>query len=220
MRVRRAVPVALALAALLAAPSFAAGKKLAPAVPLAWTDISGDANGLNDQGGIVPASPGDTATPSDYSGADVKGVTFSRLDDGKKVLGFTVTMSLSGAPSQATLYRVTGAAAACSTFWFQYTWTAGGEAKPTLRHNCAPSGSATAAVSDTVSVPVDGKVVGNAIVWTVLLKDLPAGVKLGSVLSPDLGETRFIAGAAGTSVVTAPVIDQTAGQTAAYKIGQ
>jgi hypothetical protein len=220
MRIRRAVPLSLLVVAAVAATPALAGGKLAPAKPLAWTDTAGDANGLNDQGGISPAGPDETATPSDYSGADVTGVKLARVDDGKKVLGLTVTMTLTGAPSQATLYRVTGAAGACSIFWFQYSWTAGGDGKPTLRHNCAPSGSPAGAVSDTVSVPVDGKVVGNSIVWTLLLKDLPAGVKLGSVISPALGETRFIVGAAGTSGVTAPVIDQTATQTAAYKIGQ
>jgi hypothetical protein len=220
MRIRRAVPLTVLLVAAVAATPALAGGKLAAAKPLARTDIASDANGLNDQGGISPAGPGETATPSDYSGGDVVGVQFARLDDGKKVLGFTVTMKLSGAPSQGSLYRVTGAAGACSTFWFQYSWTAGGDPTSTLRHNCAPSGSPTATVSDTVSVPVDGKVVGNAVVWTVLVKDLPAGVKIGSVLSPELGETRFIVGAAGVSGVTAPVIDQTPAQTAAYKIGQ
>jgi hypothetical protein len=220
MRIRRAVPLTLlVVAALAATPALAGGKKLAPAVPLAWTDIAGDANGLNDQGGVSPAGPGDTATPSDYSGADIAGVKFARLDDGKKVLGFTVTMTLSGAPSQATLYRVTGAAGACSTFWFQYGWTAGGTGTATLRHNCAPSSDPTA-VTGLTNAPIDGKVVGNSIVWTVLLKDLPAGVKLGSVIAPALGETRFIVGAGPESLVTAPVIDQTATQSAAYKIGQ
>ena len=123
-------------------------------------------------------------------------------------------------PAPASSPLVTGAAGNCTTFWFQYSWSAGGNGVPTLRHNCVDSTSPTAAVSNTVSVPIDGKVVGNSIVWTLLLKDLPPGVKLGSTLSPDLGETRFIVGAAGNSVITAPVIDQTATQTSAYKIGQ
>lgn len=223
MRIRRAVPLTLLVAAAVAAtPAIAAPKtaKLAPAKPLAWTDMAGDANGFNDQGGIAPAAPPETAGPAQWDAADVLGVTFNRLDDGTKVLGLTVTMKLTGAPSQGALYRVTGAAGNCTTFWFQYSWAAGGDAKPTLRHNCVDSASPTAAVSNTVSVPIDGKVVGNSVVWTLLLKDLPPGVKLGSVISPDLGEVRAIVGAAGNSVITAPVIDQTASQTAAYKIGQ
>jgi hypothetical protein len=220
MRIRRALPLSLFVVAAVAASPALAGGKLAPAQPLAWTDMAGDANMFNDQGGIAPAAPPETAGPAQYDAADVLGVTFARIDDGKKVLGLTVTMKLTGAPSQGLLYRVTGAAGACSTFWFQYNWTAGGTGAPTLRHNCSPSGSATAAVSDTVSVPIDGKAVGNAIVWTLLVKDLPAGVKIGSVISPDLGEVRGIIGAGPESLITAPVIDQTATQTAAYKIGQ
>ena len=219
MRIRRALPLALVVAALAATPSFAGGK-LKPAVPLAWTDVAGDANGLNDQGGIAPAGPNDTAGPAQWDAADIVGVTFARVDNGKKVLGLTVTMKLSGAPAQGELYRVTGAAGNCTTFWFQYNWAAGGTAVPTLRHNCVPSGSATAAVSDTVSIPIDGKVVGSSIVWTLLVKDLPPGVKIGSVISPALGEVRGIVGAGPESLITAPVIDQTPTQTATYKIGQ
>lgn len=221
MRIRRALPVVVVAAALMASPALAGGKKLAPAVPLSWTDMAGDANGFNDQGGIVPAGPTDTAGPAQYDAADITGVTFARIDDGKKVLGLTVTMKTSGAPSQGLLYRVTGAAGNCTTFWFQYNWTAGGPGNATLRHNCVASTSPTAAVSATVSVPIDGKVVGNSIVWTLLVKDLPPGVKVGSVIAPALGETRAIVGAAGApQSLTVPVIDQTATQTATYKIGQ
>jgi hypothetical protein len=219
MRIRRAVPLVLVVTALVASPSLAGGK-LPAAKALSWTDVAGDANALNDQGGLAPAGPNDTATPADHSAADVTGVTFARLDDGKKVLGITVTMKLSGAPSQGTLYRVTGSAGNCTTFWFQYSWSAGGAGVPTLRHNCVDSTSPTAAVSNTVSVPIDGKVVGSSIVWTLPVKELPPGVKLGSIVSPALGETRAILGAAGQSVITAPVIDQTPTQTSAYKIGQ
>jgi hypothetical protein len=218
MRIRRAVPVALVVAALAATPSLAGGK-LAPAKPLAWTDAAGDANGVNDQGLPAPV-PGDNAGPAQYDAADILGVTFARIDDGKKVLGLTVTMKLSGAPSQGLLYRVTGAAGNCTTFWFQYNWNAGGTGAPTLRHNCVDSTSATAAVSSTVSIPIDGKVVGNSIVWTLMVKQLPPGVKIGSIISPNLGEVRTIIGAASASAITAPVIDQTPSQTSAYKIGQ
>jgi hypothetical protein len=156
MRIRRAVPLVLVATALVASPALAGGKKLPAPAPLSWTDVAGDGNVLNDQGGIAPAGPNDTATPADYSAADITGVTFARLDDGKKVTGMTVTMKLTGAPSQGTLYRVTGSAGACTTFWFQYSWSAGGAGAPTLRHDCVDSTSPTAAVSNTVSVPIDG----------------------------------------------------------------
>ncbi|MBK5307110.1 MAG: hypothetical protein JJD92_10520 [Frankiaceae bacterium] len=220
MRIRRAVPLSLLVVAAVAATPALAGAKLAPAKPLAWTDMAGDANVFNDQGGLAPAPLPESAGPAQWDAADVLGVTFARLDNGKKLLGMTVTMKLTGAPSQGVLYRVTGSAANCTVFWFQYNWTAGGSGAPTLRHDCVDSTSATAAVSNTVSIPIDGKVVGSSIVWTLLLKDLPPGVKVGSIISPALGEVRGIVGAAGTSAVTAPVIDQTPTQTSAYKIGQ
>lgn len=219
MRIRRAVPLTLLVVSALAATPALAGSKLAAAKPLTWTDIAGDANALNDQGGAAPASPGDTAGPAQYDPADVLGVTFSRLDDGKKVLGLTVTMKLTGTPSQGLLYRVTGAAGACTTFWFQYNWPAGGDGVATLRHNCVANPDPTS-VGGTTNQPIDGKVVGSSIVWTLLVKDLPPGVKIGSVISPGLGETRSIIGGPGTPGATAPVIDQTATQTATYKIGQ
>jgi hypothetical protein len=219
MRTRRALPLTLLIVAAVSATPALAGGKLAASHPLSWTDTAGDANAINDQGLPAPV-PGDNSGPAQWDAADIVGVTFARIDDGKKVLGLTVTMKLSGAPSQGVLYRVTGAAGACSTFWFQYNWTAGGTGAPTLRHNCVESGSATAAVSDTVSIPIDGKAVGNSIVWTLLVKQLPPGVKIGSVITPDQGEVRGILGAANESLITAPVIDQTPTQTAAYKIGQ
>jgi hypothetical protein len=219
MRIRRAVPLTLLVVAAVAATPALAGAKLAPSAPLSWTDMAGDANAFNDQGGAAPASPPETAGPAQYDPADILGVTFARLDDGKKVLGLTVTMKLTGSPSQGLLYRVTGAAGACSTFWFQYNWPAGGNGVATLRHNCVANADPTA-VGGTTNQAIDGKVVGNSIVWTLLVKDLPPGVKIGSVISPALGETRSIIGGPGTPGVTAPVIDQTATQTTAYKIGQ
>ena len=219
MRIRRALPLTFLVVAAVAATPPLAGGKLAPAKPLAWTDMAGDANGFNDQGGAAPASPGDTAGPAQYDPADIVGVSFARLDDGKKVLGLTVTMKLTGAPSQGLLYRVTGAAGNCSTFWFQYSWPTGGPGVATLRHNCVANPDPTS-VGGTTNQAIDGKVVGNSIVWTLLVKDLPPGVKIGSPISPALGETRAILGGPGTPGATVPVIDQTATQTAAYKIGQ
>ncbi|MCU1622473.1 MAG: hypothetical protein JWL79_1318 [Frankiales bacterium] len=89
-----------------------------------------------------------------------------------------------------------------------------------LRHNCTPSNSPTAVVSNTVSVPIDTVVKGSTITWTLKVSDFPSGVKIGSVLSPALGETRTIVGAATTAAATAPVIDETATQATTYKIGQ
>ena len=231
MRLRSTFLTALALAALTATPSLAATKvppKVSPkpkasvglplAKPLTWTDPAGDANALNNQGGLVPAGPNSTVTPGSRSADDLLAVTMGRQDDGKAVTGLVVTMKLSGAPAAGALYRVTGAAAGCTTFWFQYSWTVGGTAVASLRHNCAVAAGATP-VTTTATVLIDGKVVDNSIVWTVPLAQLPTGVALGTVLSPALGEVRLLSGAAGQSAISAPVLDQTEVQTGTYKIG-
>ena len=222
MRLRGTLTTALALAALTATPSLAAVTTkagLPAAKPVSWTDVAGDANGLNDEGGLLPAGADNTATPGSIAADDLLGVTFARLDNGKAVTGLQVTMTLKAAPASGALYRVMGSAAGCSTFFFQYSWAVGGAPVATLRHNCGVAASTTS-VNPTVSVPVEAKAVGSSIVWSLKLTDLPSGIKLGSVLSPTRGETRTIVGASSQSLLTAPVIDQTDLQTATYKIGQ
>ena len=222
MRLRGPLTTALALtlAGLTASPSLAATTGLPIAKPLAWTDIAGDANGVNSQNGLLDGVP-DTATPASIKSDDITGVSFARTDDGKIVTGLQVTMTLSAAPAAGALYRITGAATGCTTFWFQYTWTAGGSPVATLRHNCGVPVTTTGAVGgSTVTVPVPAAVVGNSIVWTLKLTDLPSGLVVGSVLSPNLAEVRAVVGAAGVSLITAPTIDQTEAQTKTYTIGQ
>lgn len=222
MRLRGTVTTALTLAALAATPSLAqAAPALASARPLTWTDAAGDANGLNSQGGLLPAGPDNTATPVSIASDDITSVTFARTDDSKAVTGLKVTMTLTAAPAAGALYRVTGAADGCSTFWFQYTWTVGGAPLATLRNNCGVTATTTNSVSGgTVSTPITAAVVGTSIVWTVPLAQLPAGIIVGSALKPALGEVRAVVGAAGTSLLTAPVIDQTPVQSSTYAIGQ
>lgn len=110
MRIARPV-IALALCgSLLAVGSASAASKpsgLPKARSLSWTDPGGDANGINDQGGVSPANPS-TATPVQAAGADIVGVSFNRVDDGKKVKGLQVVMTLASAPMPNVLYRVTG----------------------------------------------------------------------------------------------------------------
>ena len=222
MRLRGTLTTALTLAALAATPTLAGASTaaLAPGKPLTWADIASDANGLNSQGGLLPGVE-DTATPASVKSDDIIGVTFARTDDGKAVTGLKVTMALTGAPAAGALYRVTGAATGCTTFWFQYTWTVGGAPVATLRNNCAIAATTTNSVSGgTVSTTIPAAVVGNTIVWTVPLDQLPAGIALGSVLTPAVGEVRAIVGAAGVSVLTAPVIDQTPAAPGTYTIGQ
>lgn len=194
--------------------------KLAKAVVYSFTDPAGDANGINSQGDIAPQDP-EMSTPVNQASADIILVTFKRLDDGKVIQGFTVTMTLTGTPDQTTFYRVTSSTDACSTFWFQYSAQVGTTAGGTLRHNCfpVPNPSPTSVVlADTNIVSIPTVVTAHSITWTLLVKDFPKGVKIGKFLSAIRAETRGNAGAAGKGL-TAPVIDQTKVQTIDYKIG-
>lgn len=213
--------VAVALTA-TAVPSIAAAKpKLAPAKAVSWVDPAGDANGLNDQGGVAAGAPanGPALGPLNLASADILGVKISRVDDKKTVQGIAVSLTLAAPPAQGTLYRLTGLAGDCTTFWFQYNWVAGGTPTSTLRHNCAPSGSPTAAVSDTVSIPIPAAVSGNVLTWTLPLKLMPAGIKIGTRMEPEYAETRLIIGVGPQGLVTAPTIDETETQTISYRIG-
>ena len=220
MRLRSTLTTALALAALAVTPNLAQAAGLSPAAPLSWADMPGDANGINSQNGLLDGVD-DTATPTSIASDDILKVKFARTDDGKAVTGLQVTMTLSAPPAAGALYRITGAADGCTTFWFQYLWTAGGSPVATLRHNCGVTATTTGAVSgSTVSLPVPAVVEGNSIVWTLKLADLPGGLKVGSVLSPALAEVRGVVGGAGVSLITAPTIDQTEVQSATYAIGK
>jgi hypothetical protein len=220
LRPRAALLAALLVVTAVGAPAFAASKpkKLPRAVAMSWTDQSGDANGINTQAGIVAAAPS-TATPVQDDGSDILGVSISRVDDGYKVSAIKVTLKLSAPPRVSVLYRLIGSTPGCSTFWFQYSNYVDG-ASSALRNNCTPSGSPTSAVSNTVNGPVTAAVQGSSIVWTVRVKELPDGVKLGTAYSPAYAETRAIIGAGSVASATIPTIDETATQTKKYTLGQ
>lgn len=211
MRVR-SLPVLAALAAVaLLAPADAAAPK--PEV----VDVVGDANAINNQGVAGPDQNISTG-PAQAAAFDIKTIDFvtTRTKVGRKLVatGYTVTMSLSAAPvTTGALYRVRAATPACSTFWLQWNTPPTGTST-VLRHNCAPSGSPTAAVTDTVSIQLKPVIVkGSTITWTVPFKSLPKGVKAGQTLV-DLGADNRISNGA----TTAPQIDGVF-TTAKYKIG-
>jgi hypothetical protein len=201
---RTAALSAVALGAVTGLPAHAA----APFKTTAITDASGDGNGLNGQG-LVDGAPA-TSTPSDYSGGDIVSIAWTTLGTVKKPTGFKVVMTLAGAPSPATIYRVTTSTKDCSTFWLTYTVFPDGPTKGSLQHNC-PGFTSTSTTGGTESDALTPVVKGSTITWTVTGSDLPKAVKKGTAITGLSGETRFMAGSSVSGGATVPVIDAAAG---------
>jgi len=171
------------------------------------SDPAGDANLLNDQsfGASVP----EQSTPVDLSAADITKVDLATTKKGRKVTGFTITMTLSAAPTVPDVfYRVSASTASCGTLFFEYSTsptTAGGSARCVAELPTDPS----KAVKLTSVV-----VKGSSVVWTVPVKSIPKGSSLANLD----GQTRFTAGAAGRAV-TAPQFDY-ASSAATFTVGK
>ena len=102
---RLALTVATGAAVVLAAhPSSAAAK------PFTITDPTGDANGLNSQGGFPLPVP-NQSTPADLSGADITKVelatVFKKVGKKQVANGFDVTLRLAAPLQQGVLYTIT-----------------------------------------------------------------------------------------------------------------
>lgn len=170
----------------LATPSLA-GPKLARAVPLTVLDPAGDANFANNQGGLLPAAPPAPPGGSMRKGADILKVTLGRKDDGQVVKALTVSMTLAGPPEQSTHYRVAMSAPGCSTYFVEYQFPPTGTSAAfkeggTLRENCTGS---------TVFNDLDASVNASTITWTLPVKSLPGGLKLGTPLTVKYGQTNL-----------------------------
>ena len=202
-----------ATATTLTAPAMAASKakkppKLPAAHPLVVTDPAGDANGLNDQGGLLPASPPSTSQGSDAA-SDILSFTLARKDDGTKITHLVGTLTLAAPPTTNRDYRITMSAPGCSFYYLEVSMTPLGT-KYSIRETCNATATSTTSKFD----PVDGAVVGNSIVWTVPLSSLPGDVKVGTPLSVTGAEAAFDEGAAIFPSFDVVSTDST------YKIGQ
>ncbi len=205
----RSGAVAVTALALAAGASAQAAAPAFKAVTI--TDPAGDGNGLNGQG--FEDLPG-TATPSSYSGGDIVSISWTTTGTASKPTGFSVTMTLAGAPAAGTIYRVTTATADCSTFWLNYTKPASGTDTQTLQHNC-PGYTQASATSTSESVKLDSITVKDkTITWTVPVSLIPKAVKNGTAIESLSGHTRF----SGVAV-TVPQIDEAAGD-GAYVYGK
>lgn len=166
----------------VASPSFAGG----PSSPLTVKDAAGDANGFNDQFGLLPAGPPEQSNDSlSQKSADI--VSFSLARKGKLFVG---TLTLAAPPAQGTDYRIRMSAPGCSTYFLEYEFAPALPPTGEVRHTCD---GGTSAVFD----PVDATVTGSTITWAIPVKGMPGGLKAGAALTVK---------GAQTSVETAAII--------------
>ena len=177
----RLIRPAVCVAALASFIALTAPSDAAPAYKskkLVLTDDTGDGNGLNGQGledvGSVP-------TPVQVDGVDITKVEFSSTGFMAKrgriyvpqCTGFTVKLTLAGAPMGNTIYRITGSGVNNDgTWWIVYS---GGEAQ--IRYSTSAEDGNL--VSHYLPLTTPAKVVGSTVLFTVLEKDVKAtGEKL------------------------------------------
>jgi hypothetical protein len=208
---RTAALTAVTLGVVTGLPSQAAS----PYKPTAISDATGDGNGLNGQGFVSGQS---TTTPSDYSGGDIVSISWKTLGTKTRLAGFQVVMTLSSAPSPATIYRVTTATGDCSVFWLTYTVYPDGPTSGGLQHDC-PGFNPTNTTGSSETVELSPVVSGSTITWTVPSSSLPKAVKKGTKITELSGETRFMAGSSQGGGATVPVIDEADGD-AVYTYGR
>jgi hypothetical protein len=205
MRVRLLTLAALAGISVAAVPGNAA-----PAPKPQIIDPAGDANGVNDQDAGLPVPS--QSTPTDVSAADITAVTFATTLKKQKVdglvvtkpIGFTVTMTLSAAPTTPEIfYRVVATTAGCSEVFFEYGTdvAAGGSAV-----RCP----GTVPTKDKTYSDAPAVIKGSNITWTLPLSAFPVGTKFSALSA----QTRL-----NPAIITAPQLDA-ATSTATYTIGK
>lgn len=166
--------------------------------PLVLTDISGDANALNDQG--FGAGVDNNATPVSETSADIVKATLANTVVRKKCTGFTLTMEFAGDvdPSLPAIYRLLGTTTKNDGIFQIYLNNgalAGGETE--VRHGAGDA-------DETFPLRTPAKVAGKTITFTVTDRDMKAfGDKPGNKILAPVLEVRL---SSGVSFV--PVIDQ------------
>ena len=190
----------------LAGPSLA-GPKVAKAQPLTVKDAVGDANGINDQGGILPTAPEQSNDATNQKSADIVSFTLARKDVGGKPKFLVGSLTLAGPPAQGTDYRIRMSTDDCSTYFLEYEFPPGLGPSGEVRENC---GGATTAAFD----PADAVVTGNTITWTIPIKGMPGTAGLGTVFNVTGAQTSADSGAVIFPGIDQVVTDKT------YRVGQ
>lgn len=226
MRITRLAPALALVGICLTASLASAASTPKPPGSVTVTDQGGDGNGINSQGDLAPIPA--TKTPGQVAGADILSITYGSTFTTAKVKGktvYTVTglkvvMTLAGPPQGNVIFRATPEVGECTTFDLSFQLYAGGKNSSWLRDNCP--GFAKDLPTDTYEdVPLDSATAsGNTITWLMRKgKSLPASIKPGAVFENLSGHTRFVIGANGVGVATAPVLDEITGD-AIYKYGK
>jgi hypothetical protein len=192
MRSRRLLALAALSAVALATPSHAAPK---PQI----VDAKGDA-----VGGVA--------------GTDIQSVLFQVTRKGKKgTMTITLTLDATADRTPGVLYRVLGNQSRCGTFQFSSAATVGLVEQNQVYMSCGEPDATTGSPSTIVNVTPD--TVGNKLVWTVGLRELPDEMQSGTMselsafvtvadpVTGILNATDFVPGAAidvanGTSAFT------------------
>ena len=153
------------------------------------TDTAGDANFANPNG--MSSGPGrDKATPGSQEYADVISVLWQTTKTTKvvrkkrvtTVTGFTVTATLTGAPTPpqgtAVVYRMMGRAPNCPQFGVAYYTSPNTDTtipQSALRENCNHSEFTSDVRLTAIPQPV---INGSTITWTVPLSAIPKDTKV------------------------------------------
>lgn len=204
--VRPVVALAVGTSLVVAGSAGAAtSSKLPKSKPLVVTDAAGDADGSNNQFGLLPAAAPSAGGALSQKSADIVSFRLARADDGRKVKALIGTLTLSAPPAQGTDYRIRMSSAGCTTYFLEYEFPPGLGGAGEVRENCSGSNAFD---------PVDTAIVGNSIVWTIPISALPGTVKLGEVMTVKGAQTSLDSGAA-----VIPGLDQVMTDTT-YKIGQ
>lgn len=204
---RRLAAVTGLVVVALSVPAVAAPRLPALQV-LQVPDVTGDANGLNSQAGVVPVSGGPMG--ASVAGADIVSFTLSRRDDGRHVLALVGTLTLAAEPQLSADFRIRMSAPGCTVYFLEYERTLIGDISY-LRHTCTTADAAGNGGATFLAVPAVVK--GRTITWTVPVRDLPGRVKVGSVLSVTGAQT------SGDEVAIGPTLDEVVVH-ASYRIGQ
>lgn len=116
------------------------------------------------------------------AGTDIQSVLFEPLrKGGKAVTGFRVTLKLDAPASRTpgTLYRVFGDQDACGSFQMSSAATAALVTQNQVGMTCGEPD--TTGTGEYTIVNVSPVVIGNSLVWTFKLKDLPKEMQAGTM---------------------------------------
>lgn len=173
-----------ALVASLAVGSPAAAQH---AESVTFTDIAGDANGVNAQerGG----GDGIATGPASVDAVDLREITVAPVysdpdvDGSRSVEAFTVSITLTAPPASGYAYHLSATGEGCRALFVDHYRFQDGDVRTQLRVSCNGERAIATPLADAV-------VEGRKITTTVPLAGLPASVRAGGTLTNLYAYTR------------------------------